>query len=37
MEIEFKNITEFNRGIMYEILQDAYSFDERCTICCDFM
>ena len=35
MDIEFKKFTEFNRGIMYEILKDAYSFDERCAICWD--
>lgn len=30
MGIEFRKFTEFQRGIMYEILKDAYSFDERC-------
>jgi ribosomal protein S18 acetylase RimI-like enzyme len=27
--IEFKKFTEFPRGTMYDILQDAYSFDKR--------
>ena len=35
MDIEFRKITDFNRGIMYDILKDAYSFDERCAICWD--
>ena len=35
MNIEFRKFTDFNRGIMYEILKDAYSFDERCAICWD--
>ena len=26
---EFKKITEFPRGTIYDILQDAYSFDQR--------
>ena len=30
MDIEFRKFTDYNRGIMYEILKDAYSFDERC-------
>ena len=29
MDIEFRKFTDFNRGIMYDILKDAYSFDER--------
>lgn len=29
MDIEFKMITDFDRGILYDILKDAYSFDER--------
>ena len=33
MDIEFKKFSDFNRGIMYDILKDAYSFDERCAIC----
>ena len=35
MEIEFRKFTDCNRGIMYDILKDAYSFDERCAICWD--
>ena len=35
MDIEFRKFTDYNRGIMYEILKDAYSFDERCAICWD--
>ena len=35
MDIEFRKFTDFNRGIMYEILKDAYSFDKRCAICWD--
>lgn len=33
MNIEFSKFTNFNRGIMYDILVDAYSFDERCRKC----
>lgn len=33
--IEFRKFTDYNRGIMYEILKDAYSFDERCAECWD--
>lgn len=33
MDIIFRKFTDFNRGIMYDILKDAYSFDERCAIC----
>ena len=35
MDIEFRKFTDYNRGIMYEILKDAYSFDERCAECWD--
>lgn len=35
MDIEFRKFTDYNRGIMYEILKDAYSFDERCAVCWD--
>ena len=35
MNIEFKKFTEFNRGIMYDILKDAYSFDKRCQVIWD--
>lgn len=35
MNIEFKKFTEFNRGIMYDILKDAYSFDKRCQLIWD--
>ncbi len=34
-EVQFKKFTDYNRGIMYEILKDAYSFDERCAVCWD--
>ena len=27
--IEFKKFTDFSRGTMYGILQDAYAYDER--------
>ena len=27
--IEFRKFTEFPRGTLYDILQDAYSFDSR--------
>lgn len=30
MNITFHKFTDFERGIMYDILADAYSFDERC-------
>lgn len=33
MDIEFRKFSDFNRGIMYEILMDAYSFDERYAMC----
>lgn len=33
MNIEFHKFTDFERGIMYDILTDAYSFDERCSRC----
>jgi len=33
MNIEFRKFTDFERGIMYDILSDAYSFDERCSKC----
>ena len=33
MKIEFKKITDFHRGILYDILSDAYSFDKRYAIC----
>ena len=33
MDIEFRKLTDFNRGIMYDILRDAYSFDERYAAC----
>lgn len=31
MGICFRPFTDFPRGIMYDILKDAYSFDERCS------
>lgn len=33
MNIEFRKFTDFKRGVMYDILLDAYSFDERCSKC----
>lgn len=33
MCIEFRKISDFNRGILYQLLVDAYSFDERCRQC----
>lgn len=33
MNVEFRKFTDFERGIMYDILTDAYSFDERCSKC----
>ena len=33
MMLSFRKITDFDRGIMYSILKDAYSFDERCAQC----
>lgn len=27
--VEFKKFTDFSRGTMYGILQDAYAYDER--------
>jgi ribosomal protein S18 acetylase RimI-like enzyme len=29
MSIEFKKVSTFNRGILFELLKDAYSFDQR--------
>lgn len=33
MEIEFKKVSEFNRGIIYELLKNAYSFNDNCERC----
>ena len=33
MDIEFRKITDFPRGTLYDILKDAYSFDERYAAC----
>ena len=33
--LSFRKFTDFGRGIMYSILTDAYSFDERCAQCWD--
>ena len=33
--LAFRKFTDFERGIMYDILKDAYSFDERCALCWD--
>lgn len=33
MKVEFHKFTDFERGIMHDILTDAYSFDERCRKC----
>lgn len=33
--LSFRKLTDFDRGIMYSILKDAYSFDERCAQCWD--
>ena len=33
MDIEFRKFTDFTRGIMHDILKDAYSFDERYAAC----
>jgi len=30
MCLEFRKISDFERGILYSLLEDAYSFDERC-------
>lgn len=29
-ELEFRKISSFHRGILFELLTDAYSFDSRC-------
>lgn len=34
MELEFKKVSDFNRGILSELLSDAYSFDNRWEQCC---
>lgn len=33
MSIKFKKVSDFNRGILFELLTDAYSFDCRCKQC----
>jgi len=33
--LSFRKLTDFGRDIMYSILKDAYSFDERCAQCWD--
>lgn len=33
MKIEFKKVSDFRRGILFELLRDAYSFDDRCEKC----
>ena len=35
MDLEFKKLTDFGRGIVLDILRDAYSFDARCAACWD--
>lgn len=33
MSIEFEKVSSFNKGILFELLADAYSFDQRCKKC----
>ena len=33
MALEFRRITDYQRGLLYDILRDAYAFDERCAEC----
>ena len=33
MNIQFRKFKDFKRGIIYDILKDAYSFDSRCFEC----
>lgn len=35
MALSFHKFTDFPRGIMYDILIDAYSFDDKCRKCWD--
>lgn len=35
MEPEFRKITDFDRGLLYDILKDAYAFDDRYAVCWD--
>lgn len=35
MSIKFKKVSDFNRGILVELLRDAYSFDCRYEQCCN--
>lgn len=35
MSIEFRKISDFHRGILYQLLVDAYSFDKKCRECWD--
>lgn len=35
MKLEFRKVSEFKRGTLYHLLQDAYSFDQRCGECWD--
>lgn len=33
MCLEYRKISDFSRGTLYQLLEDAYSFDERCAKC----
>lgn len=36
MGLEFKKVSDFSRGLLFELLTDAYSFDDRCGQCWSF-
>ena len=33
MDLEFKELTDFGRGLMFDILKDAYAFEEQYAAC----
>ncbi|TCL55889.1 ribosomal protein S18 acetylase RimI-like enzyme [Kineothrix alysoides] len=33
MKLEYRKISDFDKGILYRLLADAYSFDDRCDKC----
>lgn len=35
MDIEFRKVSSFSRGTLFDLLADAYSFDQRCSECWD--
>jgi hypothetical protein len=33
MCLEYKKISNFDRGVLFQLLKDAYSFNQRCGMC----